>query len=105
MPEIAKCPLCRQEPTIRYWGNSEDPSYIYCCGAMLSSIELWNRYAAAIELTEAEVWFKEVLDIKSYIGFDEKNPKSSKNEEYNRIWEESYNDLNNAYEHAIAVFK
>lgn len=62
-------------------------------------------YAAAIELAENEAWFKEVLDIKSYIGFDEKNPRSKKNEEYNRIWEESYNDLNNAYERAMVVFK
>ena len=52
MPEIAKCPLCRQEPTIRYWGNSEDPS-IYHCGATIDSIELWNRYAAAMELSDA----------------------------------------------------
>ena len=104
MQEIAKCPLCREEPTLKYLDHDSDPS-IHHCGTTLESIVGWNRYAAAMELAEAEVWFKELLDIRSYIGFDENNPKSSKNEEYNRIWNESSSDLNNVYERAIAMFK
>ena len=105
MSEIAKCPHCGKEPISAIF-NTTGCVIVSHCGMKAegkSAIENWNRYAAAMELVEAEVWFKEVLDIKSYIGFDEKNPKSSKNEEYNRIWNESSNDLNNVYERAIAI--
>ena len=105
MQEITKCPHCGKDPHCHYyWGGNREDSF-YHCGASFTTLQAWNRYAAAIELIENEAWFKEVLDIRSYIGFDEKNPRSSKNEEYNRILEESSNDLNNAYERAIAMFK
>ena len=76
MSEIAKCPSCHQEPTLRYWGNDEDPS-IYCCGAMLASIELWNRYAAAMELAELLAWQEEVEEFISNVQFEGKTIKGS----------------------------
>ena len=77
MQEKAKCPLSRQEPTLRYWDNDEDPSYIYCCGAMLASIELWNRYAAAMELAELLAWQEEVEEFISNVQFEGKTIKGS----------------------------
>ena len=65
MQEIAKCPLCGGEPTLKYWDYDSDPS-IYHCGATLESIAEWNKYAAAMELAEALVWKKEVEDFISY---------------------------------------
>ena len=52
MQEIAKCPLCGEEPTLKYWDHDSDPS-IYHCGATFESLEKWNRYAASIELAQA----------------------------------------------------
>ena len=46
MQEIAKCPLCREELTLKYLDHDNDPS-IYHCGATLESIVGWNRYAPA----------------------------------------------------------
>ena len=48
MPEIAKCPICGQEPNLKHWDHDSDPS-IYHCGAMFESIAEWNRYAVAME--------------------------------------------------------
>ena len=59
MPEIAKCPLCGQDPTLKYWDYDSDPS-IYHCGATLESIAGWNRYAAAMELALSIAWHREV---------------------------------------------
>ena len=61
MPEIAKCPLCGQEPTLKYWDYDSDPS-LYHCGATLESIVEWNRYAAAMELALSIAWKREVRE-------------------------------------------
>ena len=60
MSEIAKCPVCgkdfkksilRQE----YEGCVGSLATVKCCGMEAVTVELWNRYAAAMELAKAEV--------------------------------------------------
>ena len=61
MSEIAKCPLCSKDVKKSIWR----PEYegcagsviitVKCCGMEALTVELWNRYAAAMELARAEV--------------------------------------------------
>lgn len=61
MSEIAKCPLCSKDVKKSIWR----PEYeccagsvvitVKCCGMEALTVELWNRYAAAMELAKAEV--------------------------------------------------
>ena len=55
MSEIANCPHCGGEPSLKYWDYDSDPS-IYHCGATLESIVGWNRYAAAMELARVAAY-------------------------------------------------
>lgn len=61
MSEIAKCPICGKDVKKSIWR----PEYegcagnvvitVKCCGVEALTVELWNRYAAAMELAKAEV--------------------------------------------------
>ena len=61
MSEIAKCPLCGKDVKRSIWR----PEYegcagsvvvtVKCCGMEALTVELWNQYAAAMELAKAEV--------------------------------------------------
>ena len=61
MSEIAKCPLCGKDVKKSIWR----PEYegcagsvvvtVKCCGMEALTVELWNRYAAAMELAMATV--------------------------------------------------
>ena len=61
MSEIAKCPICGKDVKKSIWR----PEYegcagnvvitVKCCGMEALTVELWNRYAAAMELAKAEV--------------------------------------------------
>lgn len=67
MSEIAKCPACGKDVKKSIW----HPEYegcagsvvitVKCCGMEAIGIELWNQYAAAMELAKAEA----VLDASS----------------------------------------
>ena len=52
MPEVANCPVCGKEPI---WAVSQltGKVTIQCCKVCIGSFELWNRYAAAMELAIA----------------------------------------------------
>ena len=64
MSEIAKCPLCGKDVKKSIWR----PEYegcagsviitVKCCGMEALTVELWNRYAAAMELAKLEVEFE-----------------------------------------------
>ena len=64
MSEIAKCPLCGKDVKKSIWR----PEYewcagsvvvtVRCCGMEAVGIELWNQYAAAMELARLEVEFE-----------------------------------------------
>ena len=59
MSEIAKCPLCGKDVKKSIWR----PEYegcagsvvvtVKCCGMEALTVELWNQYAAAMELARA----------------------------------------------------
>ena len=50
MSEIAKCPHCKEAPTIfNYYGQGYEKSYA-CCDVEIHGLRLWNQYAAAMEL-------------------------------------------------------
>ena len=59
MSEIAKCPLCGKDVKRSIWR----PEYegcagsvvvtVKCCGMEALTVELWNQYAAAMELAKA----------------------------------------------------
>jgi len=61
MSEIAKCPLCGKDVKKSIWR----PEYegcagsavitVKCCGMEALTVELWNQYAAAMELARLEV--------------------------------------------------
>ena len=64
MSEIAKCPLCGKDVKKSIWR----PEYegcadsvvvtIKCCGMEALTIELWNRYTAAMEYAmKTAYWF------------------------------------------------
>ena len=46
MSEIAKCPICGEEPAV-VLGD------FHHCGVVCESVDLWNRYAVAMELAKA----------------------------------------------------
>ena len=60
MSEIAKCPLCGKDVKKSIWR----PEYegcagnvvitVKCCGMEALTVELWNQYAAAMELAKAK---------------------------------------------------
>ena len=49
MPEVENCPLCKN-PQVEMLNEHSTPVGAYCCGVRCDSLELWNRYAAAMEL-------------------------------------------------------
>jgi len=55
MSEVFKCPLCGEEPLCPPAINIEElhPKSVECCGVVTFTIELWNQYVAAMELTLA----------------------------------------------------
>ena len=55
MNEIAKCPLCGEEPMelVAVFGRSLVA--IACCGAEFRTREHWDQYAAAMELARSTV--------------------------------------------------
>ena len=54
MPEIANCPLCGKKPKrlLLQQGKKEWDAF-RCCGYSALTTDLWNRYAAAMELAIA----------------------------------------------------
>ena len=64
MSEIAKCPLCGKDVKKSIWR----PEYegcagsvvitVKCCGMEALTVELWNQYAAAMELARFTVAMK-----------------------------------------------
>lgn len=59
MPEVANCPLCKN-PQVEMLNEHSTPGGAYCCGVRCDSLELWNRYATAMELAEAKAWRQDV---------------------------------------------
>ena len=56
MPEVANCPLCSKEPLLFYLDN--ELVAISHCGVSCSSLTIWNKIAAAMELAQLEVEFE-----------------------------------------------
>jgi len=57
MSEITKCPICGEEPLCPPDEGCAGSVVITikCCGMEALTVELWNQYAAAMELAKAEV--------------------------------------------------
>ena len=53
MSETAKCPLCGKDPVWTYYPNQESLK-ISCCKVSIESHDLWNKYAAAMELAKTK---------------------------------------------------
>lgn len=72
MSIIAKCPLCGKDVKKSIWR----PEYegcagsvvvtVKCCGMEAVGIELWNQYAAAMELAKLEVAFEKCKPEEEY---------------------------------------
>lgn len=70
MSEIAKCPLCGKDVKKSIWR----PEYegcagsvvvtVRCCGMEAVGIELWNQYAAAMEM--ARSFTDNTVDLKTH---------------------------------------
>ena len=68
MSEIAKCPLCGKDVKKSIWR----PEYegcagnvvitVKCCGMEALTVELWNRYAAAMELAKATRTLEDAME-------------------------------------------
>ena len=60
MSEIANCPVCGKEPTEA--GAIENGVFITenvaCCDVWCGTVDAWNRYSAAMELSQLEVKFE-----------------------------------------------
>ena len=52
MQKVANCPVCKN-PQVEMLNEHSTPVGAYCCGVRCDSLELWNRYAAAMELARA----------------------------------------------------
>lgn len=57
MQEVANCPLCGEAASI--FRLDDDPVTFSHCGMQANSVELWNRYAAAMELAKTLVLLSE----------------------------------------------
>ena len=58
MSEIAKCPICGEEPDILidlFDKHEKYPKGYDCCEVQCRTLTTWNQYAAAMELAKAEV--------------------------------------------------
>lgn len=57
MPEIANCPLCGRKPFQYHY--DEHIAYAHC-GVKCDTLEIWNRYAAAMEVSKlrAEYYYE-----------------------------------------------
>ena len=56
MSEIAKCPLCGDEPNILFDlfdKREEYPKGYSCCEVECRTLTTWNQYAAAMDLAKA----------------------------------------------------
>ena len=65
MSEIAKCPVCGETPMELVASFGKSFVAIACCGAEFRKKELWNQYAAAMELARA------TAEYGNELGFDE----------------------------------
>lgn len=71
MPEIARCPVCGEEPEV--WCRDEAWRIrITCCRHVVYSTDGWNRYAAAMTLAEALAWKREVEDFIASVLYKRK---------------------------------
>lgn len=55
MNEIAKCPICGENPNwfpIAGWESGWKTDMLMCCGYGSTSVKGWNKYAAAMELAK-----------------------------------------------------
>ena len=61
MSEIAKCPVCGEEPDVLidlFDKHGKYPKGYSCCGAEFRELEHWNQYAAAMEYAKTTAyWF------------------------------------------------
>lgn len=48
--KLAKCPVCREKPMVFHYGE-QTVSFAHC-GVRCDSVEIWNRYAAAMEFAK-----------------------------------------------------
>ena len=55
MSEIQPCPICGKHPMFppTYDPCEPSPEAVECCGFVAYAAELWNQYAAAMELAKA----------------------------------------------------
>lgn len=51
MNEIAKCPCCGEHAIYSYYPHQKITKVMHC-GTTCESVELWNRYAAAMALAK-----------------------------------------------------
>ena len=66
MQEVANCPVCGN-PQVEMLNEHFMLSGAYCCGVRCDSLELWNRYAAAMELAEAKTWEEETYAVLCWL--------------------------------------
>lgn len=61
MSEIAKCPLCGDEPDVLvdlFDKQGKYPKGYACCEAEFATVERWNKYAAAMDYAKKTAyWF------------------------------------------------
>ena len=58
MSEIAKCQICGEYPLQSVYNIGGEVLHYSCCGIQAATIELWNRYAAAMEYAKTTAyWF------------------------------------------------
>lgn len=63
MPEITKCPLCKNKPFVRQVvTRTETHDNVSCCGMEAASIIFWNRYAEAMELAMLRAEYERECD-------------------------------------------
>ena len=112
MSEIAKCPLCGKDVKRSIWR----PEYegcagsvvvtVKCCGMEALTVELWNQYAAAIELAEAKAWQQEVWEaLRKPWDFVQVLRERKSIESICDIFEKSEVDAKSAEKRVLEVFK
>ena len=58
---IAKCPLCGNEPKIKHWSLVGGDVSIHCCGVTIDGGEKqWSQFAAAMELAKVMIRIRKI---------------------------------------------
>lgn len=58
MGEIAKCPICGNQPIKMVFGAGWAQDGYTCCGNTTDTLKQWNQYAAAMEYAKKTAyWF------------------------------------------------